>query len=416
MPPPPPRLPVHKVGEYEVVGHIGSGGMGAVYEGKHPVIGKRVAIKVLLPQFSEDAGALKRFFDEAKAVNAIRHRGIVDIFGMGQLPDGSHYLVMEYLEGQSFDQLLKARKALPAVEALALLEEVLEAVGAAHGAKIIHRDLKPSNLFLVDGGAGRPYVKLLDFGVAKLSADADGVSNAQASAIVGTPIYMSPEQISGKRAGPAADIYALGVMLFELIAGKPPFTGASLMAMMNQHMEAKPPRLTGLKPGTPVEIEHLVDRMLAKKPSDRPQDAEALRAEVASLRARLEGPAAPTLDEEVAPTQLRPSGNSGSHRDFDNTALPTDRINAEASSTAFKPATPKALISHSAATLVSGEVEKGPGFSAAPPPRPREPTDPSLSTRVREPTPERRRNPWVVYALATALGFGAVLLLFKLLG
>src|SRR5688572_6525158 len=118
--PPPSQLIGQKVGEYDVVGRIGTGGMGAVYEGKHPIIGKRVAIKVLLPEFSEDPGAIKRFFDEARAVNEIHHRGIVDIFALGQLPDGAHYLVMELLQGSSFAQLLEARKKLPPAEALGL--------------------------------------------------------------------------------------------------------------------------------------------------------------------------------------------------------------------------------------------------------------------------------------------------------
>jgi serine/threonine-protein kinase len=425
--PPPPRLPVQKVGEYDVVGHIGTGGMGAVYEGRHPVIGKRVAIKVLLPQYSEDKDALRRFFDEAKAVNAIRHRGIVDIFGMGQLPDGSHYLMMEYLEGQSFDQLLKARKSLPVLEALTLLEEVLEAVGAAHAAKIIHRDLKPSNLFLVENERGRPYVKLLDFGVAKLSSDADGVSKVEASGIVGTPIYMSPEQITGKRAGPPADIYALGVMLFELVAGKPPFFGASLIQMMSMHREAKPPRLTELKPGTPIEVERLVDRMLAKAPQDRPQDAEALRAEVASIRARLESRAAPTIDEDIGPTRLRPASSEAPAPLIDNGPTAIDRPLATPAPTAhqkfndvtelptdpfvpgrFPKASGQKMISHSSPTLVSAEVKKDPrkDYSAAAEPESPEATS---RTRIHEAPVDSRMNPLLVYALVGVLGFAAML-------
>jgi serine/threonine protein kinase len=301
-----------KVGEYEVTRRIGMGGMGAVFEGKHPLIGKKVAIKVLQPQFSEDEAQMKRFLSEAVAVNEIRHRGIVDIFGFGQLPDGSHYIIMEYLEGMSFEQLLKTRKSLPPVEALGLLEEVLDAVAAAHQAQIVHRDLKPSNLFLVDVGRGRPFVKLLDFGVAKLSKDERGERKVEATGIVGTPIYMAPEQVNGLRAGPEADIYALGVVLFELITGRPPFKADNPVEMMTRHLDAKPPKVSEVKAGVPPEIDRLVDRMLSKRPQDRPQDAEELRAEVARLRSRLDLPIRrgapvqrPAIEDDVGPTVVR---------------------------------------------------------------------------------------------------------------
>jgi serine/threonine protein kinase len=302
-----------KVGEYEVVRRIGLGGMGAVYEGRHPLIGKRVAIKVLLPQFSEDEAQMKRFLAEARSVNEIRHRGIVDIFAFGETVGGAHYFVMEFLEGTSFEGLLKSRHSLAPGEALALMEEVLDAVAAAHQAGIIHRDLKPSNLFLVDVGRGRPFVKLLDFGLAKLTRDEGGAVGAEATGIVGTPRYMAPEQVNGLRAGPEADVYALGVVLFELISGRPPFVADSPLELMTRQLEARPPRLSELVPGTPLEVERLVERMLAKRPQDRPRDAESLRAEVARLKSRLDAPARrgmtpqqrAALDEDVGPTMVR---------------------------------------------------------------------------------------------------------------
>jgi serine/threonine protein kinase len=302
-----------KVGEYEVIRRVGLGGMGAVYEGRHPLIGKRVAIKVLLPQFSEDEAQMKRFLAEARAVNEIRHRGIVDIFAFGELEGGSRYFVMEFLEGASFEQLLKSRRSLPAAEALTLMEEVLDAVAAAHQAGIVHRDIKPSNLFLVDIGRGRPFVKLLDFGLAKLTSDESGGERQEATGIVGTPKYMSPEQVNGLKAGPEADIYALGVVLFELIAGKPPFVASSPVELMTRHLDARPPRLSEVAPGTPADLERLVERMLAKRPQDRPGDAEALRSEVARLRSRLDVPLRrgmspqqrAALEDDVGPTMVR---------------------------------------------------------------------------------------------------------------
>lgn len=302
-----------KVGEYEVTRRIGLGGMGAVYEGRHPLIGKRVAIKVLLPQFSQEEAAMKRFLAEARAVNEIRHRGIVDIFAFGELPDGSHYFVMELLEGQSFEALLRIRRSFPPVEALGLMEEVLDAVAAAHQAGVVHRDLKPSNIFLVDVGRGRPFVKLLDFGVAKLTPAGGAMAQSEATGIVGTPIYMSPEQVNGLRAGPEADIYALGVVLFELIAGRPPFTAENPVEMMTRHLDARPPRLSEIASNVSSELDRMVDKMLAKRPQDRPQDAEALRAEVARLKAQLDAPSRramspqqrAALEDDVGPTVVR---------------------------------------------------------------------------------------------------------------
>ncbi|HEY0879944.1 MAG TPA: serine/threonine-protein kinase, partial [Archangium sp.] len=159
-----------KLGEYELVARVGVGGMGEVYEGRHPLIGKRVAVKVLLPSLSNEAELVERFLSEARAVNEIRHRGIVDIFSFGQLPEGSRYFVMEFLEGEAFDKIIKKRAPMPIVETLNWADEMLDALDAAHAAGIIHRDIKPSNLFLVNTGRGRPYVKLLDFGIAKLGA------------------------------------------------------------------------------------------------------------------------------------------------------------------------------------------------------------------------------------------------------
>ncbi len=264
------------LGEYQVGALMGVGGMGAVYEGLHPLIGKRVAVKVLLPHLSADQELVNRFLAEARAVNEIRHRNIVDIFAFGQLPDGSHYFLMEYLEGEPFDQIIRARGPLPVHEALYWCEEVLEALGAAHDYGIIHRDVKPSNVFMVQPRAGRRYIKLLDFGIAKLASGKSGMQT-QASVVIGTPVYMSPEQARGRTIGPTTDIYALGCMLFELVTARVLFPAENQNQVLFMHAEDVPPLAKSLNPLVPDALDELLQKLLQKDPAQRPQTAEEVR-------------------------------------------------------------------------------------------------------------------------------------------
>ena len=271
------------LGEYRVGALIGVGGMGAVYEGYHPVIGKRVAVKVLLPQLSADVELVKRFVSEARSVNEIRHRNIVDIFAFGQLPDGSHYFLMEFLEGEPFDNIIRNRGPLPVHEALFWCEEVLEALGAAHDFGIIHRDVKPSNIFMVQPRAGRRYIKLLDFGIAKLASGKQGTTT-QASVVIGTPVYMSPEQARGRTISPTTDIYSIGCMLFELITGRVLFPAENQNQVMFMHAEDAPPLAKSLNPLVPDSVDALLQKLLQKDPLARPQTAEEVRALCEALR------------------------------------------------------------------------------------------------------------------------------------
>lgn len=192
------------------------GGMGIVYEGLQPLIGKRVAIKVLRPDVAQKVGGASRFISEARASAAIRHRGIIDVFGFGELPDGGHYMVMEYLEGKSLEQLIREHGRLAPLEAVPILDEVLSALAAAHRAGVVHRDLKPSNIFIASETSRAQYVKLLDFGMAKRTVLTEGAARQSGiSLVIGTPDYLTPEQATGKPVGPAADLYALGVVAFE---------------------------------------------------------------------------------------------------------------------------------------------------------------------------------------------------------
>jgi serine/threonine protein kinase len=276
-----------KIGEYDITSKLGVGGMGVVYEGRHPLIGKRVAVKVLLPSLSNETELVERFLSEARAVNEIRHRGIVDIFSFGTLPDGSHYFVMEYLEGHPFDRVIKSRAPVSPGETLQWLDEMLDALEAAHASGIVHRDIKPSNLFLVDTGRGRPYVKLLDFGIAKLGAfEGQAAAQTRASVIVGTPDYLAPEQARGKPISVQTDLYSLGVVAFEMLTGQRPFRGENALQTMWMHVENEPERPSALHSAVPSDVDDLVLWAMQKEPANRPKNAAEMRSHVLTLRSK----------------------------------------------------------------------------------------------------------------------------------
>jgi eukaryotic-like serine/threonine-protein kinase len=276
-----------KLGDYQVVGPLGEGGMGVVYEGLHTVINKRVAIKVIKPEFSGDQVLVRRVLAEAQAVNAVRHRGIVDIHAHGLTPDGRPYLVMELLHGETLHDLIDRQGQLSLAEAVGLLLEATGPLFAAHKAGIVHRDLKPTNLFICRDDDGERFLKLLDFGLAKRTAP--GVTSStmtSASLIVGTPDYMAPEQARAQPTDARTDIYALGVMAFELLAGRLPYTAGSSVDLVMQHLAAPVPRLSDLDPLIPQELSALVEQMMAKEPANRPQSLEPVRALLKQLAAQ----------------------------------------------------------------------------------------------------------------------------------
>ncbi|RKG61233.1 serine/threonine protein kinase [Corallococcus sp. AB011P] len=298
-----------KLGEYELRARIGVGGMGLVYEGIQPLIGKRVAVKVLRPELAHSSEQVARLLAEARAVNAIRHRGIIDIFGFGQLPDGRQYIVMEYLDGQPLDAILAEKGRLPVPEALSLLDEVLAALGAAHGAGVVHRDLKPSNIFLVRQPDGSRYVKLLDFGLAKRGEGPTGrTAQTRTDMVVGTPEYMAPEQARGQSVGPMTDLYAMGVVTFEIITGRLPFIGSSPVDLLMKHVEARPPRPSEFVPDLPPAVDAFILQMLTKDPETRPNSADALRQHLSKLRRTLRATRTnPTAPAPVEPAPPKPA-------------------------------------------------------------------------------------------------------------
>jgi tRNA A-37 threonylcarbamoyl transferase component Bud32 len=285
------------VGGYELTGLLGAGGMGQVYAAVHPVIGKRVAIKVLLPAMSRDPEVVQRFVTEARAVNRIGHPNIVDIFAFGELEDGRHFMAMDLLVGESLRQRL-ARGPLPVGEVLAILDAVSSALIAAHAHGIVHRDLKPDNVFLAEVAGGGTQVKLLDFGIAKLLGG-QGMTT-QIGALLGTPAYMSPEQARAEPIDARSDIYALGIVAWELLVGDLPFDATSYVEVLEAHVEQMPPPPSSRAPGIPPEVDALIGAMLAKQADQRPALAD-VRATIAAVMRGMTPPPGVTAVAVTAP-------------------------------------------------------------------------------------------------------------------
>ncbi len=264
--------PGEAVGEYVIADKIGEGGFGAVFRAEHPLIGKQVAIKVLNRRYSSDPQMVSRFVAEARAVNQIRHRYIIDIFGFGQLPDGRHYYVMEYLEGKPLDQLIEQSGPLPLGEAVAILRGVARALDAAHAKGIAHRDHKPENIFIVIDEQGGAHPKLLDFGIAKLLSQTGSqpMFKTRTGAPIGTPYYMSPEQCRGRDVDHRTDIYAFGCVTYRMLTATFPFDGEDYMEILMKQISNEPIPASSLVAGISPEVDEAISWMLRKDPAARP--------------------------------------------------------------------------------------------------------------------------------------------------
>jgi hypothetical protein len=263
------------LGSYRLLQQIGAGGMGRVFVAEHVRLGRKVALKVLRSEYSGNIEAVKRFFAEARAVNCINHENIIEVSDFIENPNGASFYIMELLRGTELRMLQDQEGVLPLPRALNIALQVCRGVGAAHQAGVIHRDLKPDNIFLIQRDGRRHFVKLLDFGVAKLNnstLDAASTFKTSAGIVVGTPDYMAPEQALGHTVDHRCDVYSLGVILFEMVAGRRPFVARSAREVMVQHMTAEPPRPSTLNPahGVPVELENLILDCLRKEPHERP--------------------------------------------------------------------------------------------------------------------------------------------------
>ncbi|HWM88723.1 MAG TPA: serine/threonine-protein kinase, partial [Kofleriaceae bacterium] len=278
---------------YRIVGLLGQGGMGSVYRAEHVAIRRHVAIKVLHPDFAGDPDHSKRFQREAFVTGRADHPNCVTVSDFGPLAGGGFYLVMELVDGVVLGDLLAQEGRLPARRALHIARHLLRGLAHAHAAGVVHRDIKPSNVILVQQGDDLDFAKLLDFGVAKLVegapvADAQDQQITRIGTTVGTPTYVAPEQAVGGAVDPRSDLYSLSVVLFEMIAGQPPFRAEDVVKLLGMHLSAPVPAMSELVPGLTVSppVEQLVRAGLEKDKASRHPSAAAYGAAIDELFAR----------------------------------------------------------------------------------------------------------------------------------
>jgi serine/threonine-protein kinase len=269
---------------YRIVKLLGQGGMGRVYEAQHVNINKRLAIKVLRPEVTAVPSTVARFRQEARSASSIGHENIIEIEDFATLPDGTVYLAMELLEGDSLGDRMRQMPPLTLAEAIDLMVQVGRGLAAAHDKGIVHRDMKPENVFLARK-YDRLIPKILDFGIAKVSGEEGNTNLTQTGAIFGTPLYMSPEQAMGQPLDHRADIYSVGVILYELAVGRVPFKADSAVQVLSQHITMQPelPSKAAPNRGVPPELDALILRAMAKEPAARFQTMTELVAELQSV-------------------------------------------------------------------------------------------------------------------------------------
>lgn len=277
--------------KYYLEERLGEGGMGQVYRARHLLMDRPVALKVLHPRFVENEAARTRFQLEARAAVLLHHPNAISVTDFGQTTDGFVYLVMELLEGRTLREILVKEAPLETARAISIMLQASAAVAAAHEAGIIHRDLKPSNILVTQSADAPAVVKVFDFGIAKLGADAledeDAVALTLPGTPLGTPRYMAPEQYEGRDLTPAADVYSLGVILYEMLTGMAPFTGATVVEIAQKHANDPPRPPREIVAAIPEDVERVVSHALEKQPEARPANAAEFRIELLDTAERL---------------------------------------------------------------------------------------------------------------------------------
>jgi serine/threonine-protein kinase len=305
-------------GRFRVVRVLGAGAMGRVYEGLEISVDRPVAIKVIDDRYALASDAAKRFLREARVLTSLAHPNIVELYELGRTEAGVMYLVMELLRGTTLADELATRGAFEPGRACEIAIQLCDALAAAHALGIVHRDLKPANIVLVDGGR---VAKVLDFGLAKsvVTADRSSVGDlTQAGVILGTPLYLSPEALTGDAADPRMDLYSLGCVLHELLAGEPPFANGSIDVVLTQQLIADPPRLPSY---VSDELAAIVDALLAKSREARPASAAGVAAQLRAIVGT-----APALDMEESTTLVAPTRPTPRHAQGTKPPQPSPRV------------------------------------------------------------------------------------------
>jgi serine/threonine-protein kinase len=301
------------VGNYRITAKLGEGGMGAIYLAEHPVLGRRAALKIIHPRHARNAEVIARFVDEATALSRIGHPNIVDVTDLGRTSDGDLYFVMEYLDGRTLTDAIAREAPMPPPGALSIAVQIADALAASHAQGVVHRDVKPDNILLVTRGGDPTFVKVLDFGLAKLARGTEPEGAARISRpgiVMGSPCYMSPEQCRGDLDVDArADVYALGVVLFEMLTGAPPFRGEGSKDVLLKQVAARAPAARSRVPELPEALDAIIARALAKKPAERFATMAAFRDVLLGCagryaRTRRAGPGTPPRLRALVPSLI----------------------------------------------------------------------------------------------------------------
>ena len=291
-------------GRYAIERVLGEGGMGLVYRARHIVLNKPLAVKVLRPDVSRDAEIITRFRQEAQSASAIGNQHIIDISDFGTLPDASTYFVMEFLDGSDLTKVIEHQSPIPPQRIIHIAKQLCDALGAAHDIGIVHRDLKPDNIYLIKRGQDENFVKVLDFGIAKVGGSSSKLTRA--GQVFGTPHYMSPEQCAGSGVDHRTDIYAIGIILYEMVTGRTPFDADNLMGILTKHLyeQAVPP--SQIRTDCPKELESVILRCIAKQADQRYQTCYELLDDLKRLEAGL-APLAPIATARTSPGMPAPA-------------------------------------------------------------------------------------------------------------
>jgi serine/threonine-protein kinase len=367
------------VDKYTIVRILGRGGMGTVYEARHSRLARRVAIKFLLPDFAANREVLRRFENEAKAAGGLEHPNLAAVTDFGRADDGSPYLVMEFLEGEDCAKLLSRQGSLAASRAANIVVQACRGLAVAHKATIVHRDLKPENLFVTDAGDGSDLIKVLDFGIAKLKVADAGVATGT-GATFGTAYYMSPEQARGAgEVDPRTDVWSMGVVLYEMLAGRKPFLGEQFLEVIHQILSFEPPPLATLRPDLPPKLVAAVESAMKKDLGQRLPSVVALAealAPFAGARGAAESPRAAAAFEATVATPGTLVGVGGQSLGARASVVGGEKSGVPAAAAASRSLLKVALIVGAVVVVVAAivlgvvrrPVEKTPSTGVAPPP------------------------------------------------